>query len=453
MGEGRRNNTPPKKSKNRVNVSNVYVEMLERLDKTGRLQAEYHDFQDDEDQEDSDSDNIDEGEVEGENETEQLDSRTKHKKTMYKKVLALQSRFQKYCECVPVLGFNSSKYDLNLVKAKLCKHLRLAEAESQPFTVKKNNSYLTISTSSLQFLDISHYIAPGYSYSQFLKSYKASEKKGFFCYQYLSNATVLEETQLPVYDAFYSSLKECNVLEQELGAWHTSHNIKLYTQDLGNNRYSGTKKVMDEKCKFLSLYTNEIITSNICTYCEKDDCVCQSKPKSGYWNYVALLELWRNSGMNTMKDFLVHYNLKDVEPFTEAVINLQKFYKENQIDLFKDTISVPGAARQMLFDAKNATFALCDQSNEDLYRKIKQNICGGPSIVFTRSMKVGQNLKSGPETCKKIFGFDANALYPYCLRQDMPCGTFVRRKKGNNFKPEIQNKYLDMFVWMDKCLK
>ena len=49
-----------------------------------------------------------------------------------------------------------------------------------------------------------------------------------------------------------------------------------------------------------------------------------------------------------------------------------------------------------------------------------------------------------------IFGFDANALYPYCLRQEMPCGTFVRRKKDKNFKTEIQDKYLDMFVWTDQ---
>ena len=64
-------------------------------------------------------------------------------------------------------------------------------------------------------------------------------------------------------------------------------------------------------------------------------------------------------------------------------------------------------------------------------------------------MQEGQTLKNGEQVCQKIFGFDANALYPYCLRQEMPCSTFVRRKKENDFKPEIQHKYLDMFVWMD----
>ena len=104
----------------------------------------------------------------------------------------------------------------------------------------------------------------------------------------------------------------------------------------------------------------------------------------------------------------------------------------------------------MLFQSEEAKFALFDSKNEDLYHKITQGICGGPSIVYTRSMKKGQKLKGGDEICKNIFGFDANALYPYCLSQDMPCGTFVRRRESNLYKPEIQTKYLDMFVWMDK---
>ena len=122
---------------------------------------------------------------------------------MYKKLDTLLGRFKSYCHCVPVLGFNSAKYDLNLVKSKLCSHLDLTRPEC--FTVKKSSAYVTISTPSLKFLDISHYITPGYSYAQFLKSYKASEEKGFFCYQYLSDPTVLEETRLPPYEAFYEA--------------------------------------------------------------------------------------------------------------------------------------------------------------------------------------------------------------------------------------------------------
>ena len=320
----------------------------------------------------------------------------------------LQGRFDDYCSCVPVLGFNSSKYDLNLVKSKLCKHLELTNLDTRSFTVKRNNSYLTICTPSLKFLDISHYIAPGYSYAQFLKSYKAQEKKSFFCYQYLTDPAVLEETRLPPYEAFYSKLKQCNVLEQEMICWQKKHNVSFLYQ----------KRSRDTTSPYLDRCLKQI-----CPLCSRSCCACRDKqPLSGFQNYMDLKRLWKECNMQTVKDFFVYYNLKDIDPFTEAVSNLQKFYFENEIDLFKDTISVPGAARQLLFRSKDANFALFNHQNEDLYRKIKQNICGGPSIVFTTSMKVGQRMKSGEETCAKILGFDANALYPYCLQKEMPCG-------------------------------
>ena len=435
---------PSKKFKKRIGVENTFRGMLQRLEETGQMRAQYHDFTSD----DSDESNCEqEEEEEGDLCTNERGSlrnegrNQKCRKTMYKKLDTLLGRFKSYCRCVPVLGFNSAKYDLNLVKSKLCSHLDLTRPEC--FTVKKSNAYVTISTPSLKFLDISHYIAPGYSYAQFLKSYKASEEKGFFCYQYLSDPTVLEETRLPPYEAFYSSLKRINVLEEEISRWQKIHSISLSTQDSEYHRYTGSYK-----SKYVSAYSD--VPVSICSYCEKAKCICEGKPKSGWRNYLDLKKLWAKQNMTTLKDFLIYYNLKDIDPFTEAVKNLQKFYRKNRVDLFKDTISVPGAARQMLFNTDKAKFALFNSQNEDLFRKIKQNICGGPSIVFTRHMREGQTLKNGDQVCQKIFGFDANALYPYCLRQEMPCGTFVRRKKDKNFKPEIQDKYLDMFVWMDQ---
>ena len=278
------------------------------------------------------------------------------------------------------------------MKSKLCTHLDLTDPDTQSFTVKKNNSYLTICTPSLKFLDISHYIAPGYSYTQFLKRYRAQEKKSFFCYQYLSDPSVLDETKLPPYDAFYSDLKQCNVLEQEMICWREKHNVCLKTQDLENHTYC--KKYVDTLLPYLDMCLKQV-----CSSCKSSTCVCHEKPLTGFQNYMDLKQkVWDYHGMQTVKDFLIYYNLKDIDPFTEAVTNLQKFYFDNNIDLFKDTISVPGAERQVLFQSKDANFALFDQQNEDLYRKIKQNICGGPSIVFTRSMKVGQLLKDGEET-------------------------------------------------------
>jgi hypothetical protein len=39
-----------------------------------------------------------------------------------------------------------------------------------------------------------------------------------------------------------------------------------------------------------------------------------------------------------------------------------------------------------------------------------------------------------PKVCKKIIGYDANALYLWSILQEMPTGHFVRRKSENQFQ-------------------
>ena len=58
----------------------------------------------------------------------------------------------------PVLGFNSGKYDLNTVKEFLF-----------PYLIEHQNSnYKCLKTKHLELLDISNYVAPGFSYDAFL---------------------------------------------------------------------------------------------------------------------------------------------------------------------------------------------------------------------------------------------------------------------------------------------
>ena len=121
---------------------------------------------------------------------------------------------------------------------------------------------------------------------------------------------------------------------------------------------------------------------------------CEGKAKSGCQIYVDLKKLWANQNMTTVKDFLIYYNLKNIDPLMEAVKNLQKFYRENRVDLFEDTILILGAARQMLFNTDKAKFALFNSKNEDLFRKIKiyaavlqsfsRGICGRVKKMATK---------------------------------------------------------------------
>ena len=161
--------------------------------------------------------------------------------------------------------------------------------------------------------------------------------------------------------------------------------------------------------------------------------------------------------MSTFKDFLIYYNNLDVHPFVQAVEKMQQFYFDHHIDLFKVAVSVPCIARRWLFqtaqDAK-ASFGLIDDRDDDLYYTIKQNIVGGPSIIFTHEAEVDRTfIRDDPaRPCANVIGFDANALYLDCIDKAMPCGSYVRRT-APDFKPDSWLSCEDMFHWMDHVME
>ena len=75
----------------------------------------------------------------------------------------LTKEFDAYLQELIVLGFNSSSYDLNLIKPKLIEHIY----EKIDFVIKKANNYQCIKTNKLRFLDIRHFLAGGFSYDKF----------------------------------------------------------------------------------------------------------------------------------------------------------------------------------------------------------------------------------------------------------------------------------------------
>ncbi len=53
-------------------------------------------------------------------------------------------------------------------------------------------------------------------------------------------------------------------------------------------------------------------------------------------DYARCQAVWRDNGMKTMHDFLVWYNNRDVVPFLDAIDKQFAFYKQQNIDMFKD---------------------------------------------------------------------------------------------------------------------
>ena len=65
-----------------------------------------------------------------------------------------------YCDQLIVLGFNSQKYDIPLIKNYLPSSL--ARLDDMPrFVVKKGGGYMVIASTKLKILDTINYVAAG----------------------------------------------------------------------------------------------------------------------------------------------------------------------------------------------------------------------------------------------------------------------------------------------------
>ena len=111
---------------------------------------------------------------------------------------------------LPVIGFNSSTYDLNAIKQFLVPYfLSTTKTEEQReeeeeenegvgsfFVIKRNNTFMCISTDQLKFLDMTNYIAPGFS-------------------EYMDRLERLNDTVLPPKEAFFSRLKNEGISDED----------------------------------------------------------------------------------------------------------------------------------------------------------------------------------------------------------------------------------------------
>ena len=192
--------------------------------------------------------------------------------------------------------------------------------------------------------------------------------------------------------------------------------------------------------------------------------------------YQNFCDEFRKRGCETMKDWLKEYNLADVEPFIEALEKTREQYYQDEIDLLKDAVSIPGISMTYVLNeaekrrkySEPALFAPgepckckcsddcgekgCEDCKEvrkacetctknEAYEILTTGMVGGPSIVFCRYAEAGiskirshinsdsdseageaAGAKLRVKTCRAVLGFDANSLYLYCSGQEMPCG-------------------------------
>ena len=219
----------------------------------------------------------------------------------------LQESLERYCNVLPVFGFNSAECDLNSIKSYLLPIL-VNERDIEPTVIKKANQFISFKFGDSQLLDIMNFLAEATILDSSLKAFRTSETEGFFPYEWFDHPDKMQNTELLPYDAFYSELRSCNPLEAEY-----------------------TDYVNLLKCR---LTTEQAVVK----------LKLSKPPPTMIENYQYLQQIWKEEQMSSFKDFLRLYNKKDRVPTLEAMLKIIVYYHDKDNDRLKLGCTSPNLA-------------------------------------------------------------------------------------------------------------
>ena len=122
-------------------------------------------------------------------------------------------KIEEWCDQVPVRGFNSGRYDLNLIREHFAE--RLSDTTGKVRVAKNGKKIMFLLTQEFRFLDIINYLGLGTSYKKWTKGYECTAEKSWFPYKWFDTPEKLDHPRLPDYPAWYSRLKAAYVLTRD----------------------------------------------------------------------------------------------------------------------------------------------------------------------------------------------------------------------------------------------
>ena len=318
-------------------------------------------------------------------------------------LIELQEYLERYCNVLPVFGFNSAKYDNNLIKSYLLPIL-INERNMEPTVIKKTNQFVSFKFGDVQLLDIMNFLGEATYLDSFHKAYKRSETK-CFPYEWFDCPKKMNTSELLSYYKFFSKLRNVNPLEKVYSDYQMLLSCGLKTEEaLSKRKLSKPLPLGEEHCQYL-------------------------------------LDIWNLGNMCTFKHFLRWYN--DVVPTIKALQKMLEFYHRKERNMLKLGCTLPNLANICLHKSTSAKIYPFIERDKDLLQKIREDMVGGPSIVFTRKTVVDETfIRNSRNICIFIVDIDASQLYLYSMCQPMPTGPYTQweyETESNRFKPQ-QNK-------------
>ena len=343
----------------------------------------------------------------------------------------VKNQWDNWVNQVPVFGFNSGRYDLNMIKEYFVGDLA---GISDVNVAKKENSYMFLSTPKFKFLDIKSYLAPGLSYDAWCKAYGCELQKLAFPYEWFDSFEKLNHKGPVTYEDFFSSLKGGETISQE-----------EYQNFCEEFHKRGCETMED----WLKEYNLADVTPFI-----------QALEKTREQYYPDEIDL--------LKDAVSIPGISMMYVLNEAL----KRKKYSEPDLF-----APGEPCKCKCsdDCEEAGCEKCREISKDCkictkneaYEMLKTGMTGGPSIVFCRYAEAGVSRirshiysdsgaganQADAKICRSVQGLDANSLYLYCSGQEMPCGKekVFKCNPGENIEiiQKVQNDELFGFFEVD----
>ena len=98
----------------------------------------------------------------------------------------VKEQWRQWVNQVPVISFNSGKYDLNMVKEYFVKKISYNmedECNEDVFAAKNENDHMFLTTSRFKFLDVKNYVGTGLSLDAWFKSMGCRLQKLMFPYE------------------------------------------------------------------------------------------------------------------------------------------------------------------------------------------------------------------------------------------------------------------------------
>ena len=309
-----------------------------------------------------------------------------------------------YEDVLEQLVLNSGKYDLNAIKQFLIPYFlsttsKTGEQEEQEqeeqddkeenegigsfFVIKRNNTFMCLSTDQLKFLDMINYIAPGFSYDKYLKAYGCEVTKGHFPYEYMDRLERLDDTALPSKQAFFSRLK----------------NEGISDEDYASCQEAWRDNAMTTLRDFLVWYNNRDVVP-----------------------FLQAIDIQ-----------FAFYEQRGIDMFKQgiSVPGLTLLY------LFND---LPEKTYFTIFNEKNKDLYHLVKDHVVGGASLVFHRYHEKGVTMLRQNEYGEAARP----CRSIVGYDANALYLWSLMQDMPMGWYTRRREENDFRPESAQLYGQM---------